>query len=515
MNAPIDRRGPRLVLALAAGLFLLVWIPSFFGPYGYFIDELYYLACAARPAWGYVDHPPLSILILVASRWLLGDSLPALRLMPALLGAATVVLTGALARRLGAGAFGQGLTAVATIFAPIPLIMFGVYSMNSIEIPLWTASFYVLAVVLEKNWARGWLLFGLLAGFALLNKHTTVLLGAAVAFGLLLSPARKQLAARWPWLGAGVAALILLPNLWWQYAHGWPSLEFYRNADLYKNVPTPPLQVLIQQILFYNPGALPVWLAGLLFFLRSQRGRSYRVVGWACAALLIMMIASQKSRPDRIAGIYPVLFAGGAVWIEALAQRRRLGWARPASVALVVIAGLFFLPLAVPLLPPDVTARYASATGVVPQIERGEGKVSQLPQWLADRFGWKEFVADVGAAARLLTAEERSKAVIVVPSYGHAGALELLGGPDLPPVLSPQNTYYLWGRTLLAGRTVEGGIAVGLDPGGLRRLYEQVELIGVHRCSYCMPWRAEMPTYRVWGSKSPLADVWPRFKHYE
>jgi len=515
MNDPTDGRGQRLVLSLAAALFLLEWIPTFFGPYGYHIDELYYLACAARPAWGYVDHPPLSILILSGSRQLLGDSLPALRLLPALAGASTVLLTGALARKLGAGAFGQGLAAVATIFAPIPLIMFGFYSMNSFEMLLWAAMFYVLVVLLERDEPRWWLLFGLLAGIGLLNKHTMVLLGGGVAFGVLLSPVRKHIATPWPWLGAGLAAMILMPNLWWQHVHDWPSLEFYRNADLYKNVPTPPLQVLFQQIVFYNPGAFPLWFAGLIFFLRSPRGRPYRVIGWTCLALLVMMIVSQKSRPDRIAAIYPVLFAGGAVLIELLAQKDRFGWVKPASVVLIVGTGLALLPLTVPLLPPDVAARYAAATGVVPQIERGEGKATELPQWLADRFGWEEFVADVETAALRLTPEQRATAVIVAPSYGHAGALELLGDPELPPVLSGQNTYYLWGLEFLATQTVEGGIIVDADPGDLETIYEQVELVGVHRCDYCMPWRSELPIYLVWGAKVPLADVWPLIKHYE
>lgn len=515
MSAPTDRRGQHVVLALAASLFLLEWIPALVGSYGYFIDELYYLACAARPAWGYVDHPPLSILILAVSRRLLGTSLPALRVLPALAGAATVVLAGALARRLGARAFGQGLAALATILAPIPLIMFGVYSMNSFEMLLWTGMFYVLVVLLETDEPRWWLLFGVLAGLGLLNKHTTVLLGAGVGLGVLLTPVRRHLATPWPWVGAGIAAVVLLPNLWWQYVYGWPSLEFYRNADLYKNVPTPPLEALTQQILFYNPGAFPVWLAGLIFLLRSPRGRPYRAIGWACAGLLIMMILSNKSRPDRIAAIYPMLFAAGAVWIEMIARDRRLGWLEPTSVVMVVAAGLVFLPLAVPLLPPDVAASYAVATGVVPQIERGEGKVSELPQWLADRFGWEEFVTDVEAAAQRLTPEQRRAAVIVVPSYGHAGALELLGDPDLPPVLSPQNTYYLWGVELLGSRIFEGGIAVGSDPDELESLYTQVESVGVHRCTYCMPWRSELPMYRVWAPRVPLAEVWPQLKHFE
>ena len=53
-----------------------------------------------------------------------------------------------------------------------------------------------------------------------------------------------------------------------------------------------------------------------------------------------MMIVSQKSRPDRIAAMYPVLFAGGAVWIEMLAHKHRLGWLKPVSVLSIVGIGL-------------------------------------------------------------------------------------------------------------------------------------------------------------------------------
>lgn len=34
------------------------------GHYGYFRDELYYIACARHLDFGYVDQPPLSILLL-------------------------------------------------------------------------------------------------------------------------------------------------------------------------------------------------------------------------------------------------------------------------------------------------------------------------------------------------------------------------------------------------------------------------------------------------------------------
>src|SRR6267142_7228479 len=71
------------------------------GRYGYFRDELYYIACGRHLAFGYVDQPPLSILLLRLSQALLGDSLFAIRLLPAFAGAATVALSGIIAREMG------------------------------------------------------------------------------------------------------------------------------------------------------------------------------------------------------------------------------------------------------------------------------------------------------------------------------------------------------------------------------------------------------------------------------
>lgn len=502
-----------LLASLSSTLFLIVLIPSLVDGYGYFIDELYYIACSERLALGYVDHPPLAPLLLRLARAVFGDSTPAIRLLPALSGAASVYLTGLMAHRLGAGRFGQGLAALCLMVAPVPLILFGFFSMNAFEILLWTGACFVLVELARTGEARLWLVFGLVAGVGLQNKHTFVLLVAGLAVGLLLTVARRELASRWLWVGAALTFVIVAPNLWWQIAHGWPSLEFYRNADLYKNVPTPPLTVLMNQILFMNPGTLIVWLAGLGFFLASRAGRPYRFIGWMAVALLFLMIAGQRSRPDRIVGAYPVLFAAGAVWWETRVRVNGIRWVRWALPSIPILVGLALAPLSLPVLPPDQLARYSAAAGIVPKLERGDGKVSELPQWFADRFGWEEFVATVTEVVGGLDPTEAAHALILVPSYGHAGAIELLGtGRALPRVASPHNTYYLWG---FGEREPEVVVAVGYEREVLTEFFEDVQQAATARCDYCMSWRREMPVHVARGPRGALGDVWPQLKHYE
>jgi Dolichyl-phosphate-mannose-protein mannosyltransferase len=519
-TAEANRRADAVLLTLALVYFLLEWVPSWIGIYGYFIDEFYYFACADHLAFGYVDHPPLSIVVLRAVRALLGDSLPALRLIPALAGASTVLLTGVIARRLGAGLFGQALAAVAVMAASTYQILFSFYSMNSLAVLLWAFSFLLLVEIERRNDPRLFVALGLVVGLGLENKHTIVLLGIGLAVGLLCTPARRHLYSRWLWLGVVLALLLALPNLLWQATHDWASLEFYRSQDALKNVATPPLEVFEQQVLGMNPGTFPVWIAGLIFLLFTKRGRPYRHLGWLCVTLLALMLVGQKSRPDRIASAYLILFAAGGALLGDLTLRGGLRWMRAVYASVLVAAGIALAPIGLPLLPAQPLARYVAALGVVPQIEKGKGKTSPLPQWLADRFGWNELVDDVEAAVQTLNADERRKAIIFTPSYGLAAPIELLGGKrGLPPVYSAHNNYFFWGPP---PDPIEVAIVLGFRGAGdppephedLRRFFDEIELFRVHDCEWCMRWRDETPIWIVRQPKRPLSDVWLHLKRY-
>jgi hypothetical protein len=509
-----DRRLDPGVPAILAAASFAVWLGAALLPrYGYFIDELYYIACSNRLAWGYVDHPPLSIAILRLARALLGDGRLALRLPPALFGALTVWLTARLARRLGAGGLGQAVAGGAVLAGPIFGVLFGFFSMNAIEALIWVGLAAILVEIEISRRPQLWLLFGALAGVGLENKHTILLFAFALGVGLVLTPARRHLASRWFWLGAAIAALLAVPNVLWQAAHGWPSLEFYRNADLYKNVPTPPLQVLFQQLLVTNPGVLPVWIAGLVFLWRRRDGAGLRHLAWIYIVLLGLMIAGRKSRPDRIAAVYPMLFAAGGAALEAVARTARRAWLRVGLPVWILVWGLLLAPMGLPLLPPETLGRYLAAIGGTVQIERGEGKRNAVPQYFADRLGWETLVYDVSAVVATLSSEDRKRAVIFAPAYGPAGAIEWLGrGRGLPPVYCGQNSYHTWGPP---PDPVDVAIVLGEDDRRLGELFEQVDLAGIHECDHCMPWRNQMPIWVVRRAKGRLAEAWPAMKHYE
>ena len=501
-------RVPALLATIAAALYLL---PGLLGPYGPFIDELYYVACAKRLAWGYVDHPPLAPFVLAISRGALGDSLLALRLPAAAAGGLLVFGTGALSARLGASRFGQATACGAVILAPVLQVLLGFYSMNALELVFWLGLSWVLVEIALRRDPRLWLAFGLVAGLALLNKHTVVTFALALAAATIVTPARRDLGTKWPWLGIAIAALLITPNIVWQVQHGWPSLEFYRNAALNKNQPISPFQVLAMQVLFMSPGTLPVTLAGLWYLLRRRDGADLRHLGLLFLILLALLMISGQSRPDRISGAYPLLFAAGGAMLEQWARTRR--WVRLGAPAWLVSWGLLLMPIGIPILPPAATAAYGQALGAVPQIERGEGKRSALPQWFADRLGWDQLVSDVAEVRDRLPPADRGRVMFFAPSYGQAGALEWLGeSRGLVPVYSTHNNYWFWGPP---PTDPDVAIVIGNTRERLEQLFEQVDLGKIHECDGCMPWRNEMPIWVVRHPRGHIADHWTEWKHFE
>ena len=516
---PTERvRSHWLLLTLLSALPLLLYVASTFqSSYGYFIDEFYYIACAKRLAFGYVDHPPLAPLILAGTLPILGDSLMGIRLPAFLSASATVWVTGLIVWQLGGRRFATTLACLSVGFAPVALAMSGFFSMNAFEPLLVSLIIWTLIRIVKTGDSRLWLLVGFLIGLAFENKHTVVMYIAALGVGVLLTPARRLLADRWLWLGAAVALVLALPNIAWQVANGWPSLEFYHNAQVLKNQPSPPVQSLVMQALVMNPLALPVWLVGLGYLLFARAARPLRFLGVMFVVLLVIHVLSQTSRPDRMAAAYPMLLAAGALviegWLSALDMRSRVvaSSARVAIPGLILAAALGLSPVVLPLLAPRPLARLTAALGIDTSAERG--KTSSIPQLLADRTGWESFIDDIERVYLSLPAADRANALIYGPSYGHAGSLEFFGpSRGLPAVIGAQNTYWHWS----VGRTDSDVlIAVDADPDNLRMLFAEVWEAGRVRCEYCMSWRSDLPIFVARGQKVPLSTVWARYRHYE
>jgi hypothetical protein len=496
---------------LLAGAKLLIHLTTA-GRYGYFRDELYFLDCARHLDWGYVDCAPL-IAVYAKVALLLGGSLPALRSLAALAGAARVALTMLLAHELKGGRFAQALAGLCALAAPIYLGVDSILTMNGFESLFWMGCVYVLVRIVRTGNSRLWVWFGVLAGLGLENKHSTLLFGGALVAALLLTRERGELLKPWIWIAGGIALLIFLPNVLWQIRHGFPTLEDLENVrKTGKNVVLSPLAFVGQQILLLHPFLFPIWLAGLVSFLVG-RGSRLRVLGWTYIVLLAMMIVL-KAKNYYLTPIYPMLFASGAVavegWLERRAWSRGRLWPKAAIAAYVVAAGTIIVPVILPVLPPEELIAYQRRLGLAPPKTEVHHS-GPLEQRLGDQFGWEELVADVAKIYRSLPAEERARTGIFASNYGEAGALNLYGPAyGLPPAICAHQNHYFWGPGDFRGDTL---IWLQWGRESIERRCLSVEQAGQH----FHPWGMEeenRPIYICRGLRAPLSELWPGLKHW-
>ena len=494
-----------VALSVATVVLLTGWAP----PYGLFHDEFYYWAGALRPGLGYVDHPPLAPWILAGSIALFGDGHLGFGIVPALCAAGTVFLTGRIAGSLGAGRFGQLLAALAVAVTPVYLVFFSFYSVNCIDLLLWTGAGFLLIELIRTGNERLWLGFGLVAGLALLNKHTFLLLVIALAVGVLATPMRRQLRSRYLWLGVAVALLIASPNIYWNFANGWPSIEFYstRGEGILDATVGQALKI---QILGMNPANLLLWVPGIIFLLFSKEARPYRPLGIAFLVLFIGIILSGQRRGDRIAGVYPIAFAAGALVWDRWQPRLRV-LVRGTLVALLLCFGVLVLPASLPVLPPAGVARYFEVIGESPEIETGDRGAS-LPLYLSGRLEWERFAREVIGAWEKLPPDERDRTAILTSHWVFASVIEYYGrSSELPPVVSPHNAYYFW-RTEAAGRDIV--LSFDVHPDALAESFGRTREIGHFRCQYCTHIRTDRTFRLSYVPKRPLEELLLGWRHF-
>ena len=520
MTAPLESKSNLrwwLAPAVIAGVYFTLHMLTA-TRYGYFRDALYYLACSEHLDWGYVDQPPLIVLIAWIARHTLGTSLRALLFWPALAGAGRILLIASFARELGAQRFG---TALAATLAAVPGVWWAIdhqFAMNAFEPLFWTGCALALLRLIRTGNPRLWLVFGAIAGLGLENKYSIAVFTGALLIGLLLTTERKLLFTPWLLAGGAVALLFFLPNLVWNIQHQWPFLELMHNIHANgEYITLPPTAFLLQQILIMNPLSLPFWLGGLWFYLFRVEGREYRTFGWAFVITLGFFLAAH-GKNYYCAPAYPMLLAGGALLAEKLlsgarwSAQQRLSLAFKHACFVLPAAGvLAFLPLVIPVLPLDSYLRYQGRLpfGIPHPEHSSDGAI--LPQHYADEFGWEDLAATVAQVYYSLPENERSKVAIFTNNFGEAGAIDFFGPKyGLPKAICANQSYFLWGPRNYTGEIV---IRVGSSVEDVQASYDSVTVAANMNHPYSLSLE-KRPILLCRGLKGNLQALWPMVKDW-
>ncbi|HSG06921.1 MAG TPA: glycosyltransferase family 39 protein [Longimicrobiales bacterium] len=503
-------KGPgwRVALWVMVGFKLLAHLVSqVVTPYEVHRDEFLYVAMGSHLRLWHMDFPPFIAVAANIQRFLFGDVLWGLRVLPALAGACLIWITMDVTRRLGGRVTAQVIAGGIVLLSPLVLRTSVLFQPVVFDQLWWSLALWALLRRGLDDDPRWWIGVGVALGMGLFTKFSIAFLALPLAAATLLTPLRKDLVTRWPWAGAAMALLLGHPSLAGQVALRWPFFTQMQDlqAEQLSQVTVPDF--LLEQVLLTGPGVL-LAVVGATWLVAARGRPAHRTAGLAAlGAFGLLLLLHGKAY---YAGpVFPVLLGAGGAAISTVRT-----WVSRFTLTGVAVAQLAFgavaLPLGLPILAPEPMARYARWLGITGATETNRGEQLDLPQDYADMLGWEVFADTVIRVWRELDPEDRDRAVVFGTNYGRAGALDWYGrAAGLPPAVSNVGSYWFWGYGNPDWDVV---IFAGGELEDLRRYFRDVVEVARVQDGWRVPEERDVAVFVARGPYQPIATLWPGFE---
>ncbi len=408
---------------------------------GYHRDELLYFTLGQHPAFGYNSVPPLIGWIAGVMQTFFGNSVFAVRLFPALLGGALILLTSAITTEMGGSKYASFLSALGLMISIFFMRSFLLFMPVHLEIFLWTLCIYLIIKYINTSNDIFLLFFGIAAGITMLNKYLAGIFFIGLIVIVPFTKYRKVFTSKMFYYGIAAGFFLFLPNIIWQISKNFPVTthinELYKTQLVYMNIPL----FLTEQILTACMGSF-FTVAGLIWLLLKKDNR-YRFLG-VLAIFVIIALMLLKGKSYYTLGIFPFLIAAGAVSYE---EWIRQAWIRIVFPAVLIIFTIPVIPFGIPVFNIEGMKEYFSVLHEKYKIELGtrfeDGTIHSLPQDYADMLGWEELTQIAVKAYNSI--DNKKAAFIYGENYGEAGAISVIGRKyGLPEALCFSESFQYW-----------------------------------------------------------------------
>ena len=408
----------------------------------YHRDELLYFSLGLHPAAGYATVPPLIGWIGWLMQNIFGYSVLAVRIFPAMLSGVMIFLVASIAKELGGSKYASFLAALGLSISIFFMRSFALFHPVHIEIFMWTLCIYLIIKYINAVKSKYLIVFGIVAGFALLNKYLVVLLFAGLLVIIPFTKHRYIFSKKAFWTGMATALVIFLPNLIWQAVNGFPVLnhitELYDTQLVYMDIPL----FLTEQLIMPFAGTF-FTIAGLIFLFTNKKLQKFRFLGFL-SLFIIAGLMLLKGKSYYTLGVFPLLIASGAVAYDHWFKGRFLKIVFP---VILVLLTLPITPMGLPLFRQEGLKRYFKTLDERYGIDLGrrfeDGSIHSLPQDYADMLGWEELTSLTNKAYQMI--EDKNASFIYCENYGQAGAITIIGKKyGLPEAVSFNESFRYW-----------------------------------------------------------------------
>lgn len=401
-------------------------------------DEYLHLDQARHLAWGYTSVPPftswISLIIMQ-----LGNSEFWVKFFPALFGALTLVVVWKTIEKLNGGWFALLLGAISVTFSSLIRLNM-LYQPNSFDILTWTMLFYTLVRFIQTAEPK-WLFWaGLTFGLGFLNKYNIAFLIIGLLPSVLLTEHRNIFRNKHFYYAIGLAFLLILPNLIWQYINGFPVFKHLDELNRTQLVNVSRIGFLKEQLLFFM-GSLFVILAAMVAFAIDRNFRKFRIVGLTFVFTLVLF-TYLKAKGYYALGLYPILHAFGSVYLEKILAGNRIKYLRPIALGIPLLMFFPLLQIAFPNRTPQEIRQHEKQYRDFGLLRWEDGKEHDLPQDFADMQGWKELAQKIDKA--MLSAADKEHTIVLCDNYGEAGAINFYSADKKIGAVSMNADYINW-----------------------------------------------------------------------
>ncbi len=380
-------------------------------------DEYLHLDQGLHLAWGYISVPPMTSWVSFVIN-ALGGGVFWVKLIPALLGALTLVLTWKMIEKLNGNLFACILGTCAMLISPL-LRINTLYQPNSFDVFFWTLAFYVLIRWIQTNETR-WIYFAALSfAFGFYSKYNIIFLIAGLFPALVMTQNRKIFTNKHLYFALVASIFLISPNPIWQYQNDIPMVRHFKELADTQLVNMSRVGFVKDQFIYFI-NSFFIIIAAMVGFLIYPPFKPYRVIGLTYVFTISLFIFL-KGKSYYAFGLYPVLMAFGAVYIVYLTQVGRRKYVQPIALSLVVILAIPLFMIGFPNKSPAQIKAKSELYRFFGLLRWEDGKEHPIPQDFSDMLGWRELAEKVDAVYD--TIQNRDQTLVLCNNYGEAGAI--------------------------------------------------------------------------------------------
>lgn len=435
-------------------------------------DAYLYYAYSDHPAWGYIAVPPSIGIFAKIATSIFGNTTFALRFFPAIIGALNFVVIGLMIKELKGGKTAVWLACVGYLFSPAYMHTAALFQPVVFNQFYWFLSGYLILLLINRNETKYWIGIAIVFALAFLNKYSIVFFIVGFLLAMLLSKHRRLFLSKYFVIACGIAIVLVLPNIIWQFNHNWPVIGHMEELRERQLVHVRLSNFLTDQFLM-NIQAFFIWIAAILTLLFHKQERQNRVFAWMYLIIILLLILG-SGKSYYTLGFYPILIVFGAHFIDKYIVKYRT-----TVVSFLIINAIvsFYGSLSFDGIPFYGFEKVARKDG----YRWEDGKNYNVPQDMADMTGWSEIGNVVRDIYLNLDEETKKNCAIYCHHYGQAGSVMFYGKDiGIPQPISFNASFIFWSPDSL---TKEYVIWVyfefddEVDPDSLLNSYfEQIEL---------------------------------------